>query len=227
MFVAPSDFPMPANIIEPDDRRQKQSAFRSRIDKERLRDGFVSPDDLAVKVVAAIRNFEHQQVVTRPLPGNVQSDLVFQPGIQRKRSIQAHVALNFEDAIEHFTLRGELGVDGSFLVYDSIVDWIPPGSPIRKDLLPTLHLTLAPTGEFWRDVEQLNELNQVLRHFEGEEPIVLHIADRSGTRSFRAERRGVTTGPDLERALADLLGPADFRVEQPAPPEDVYALSAD
>ena len=60
MFVAPSDFPLPADLREPDDRQQQQRAFRERVDRERVRDTFASPDDLARRVVQAIRNWEQQ-----------------------------------------------------------------------------------------------------------------------------------------------------------------------
>jgi tetratricopeptide (TPR) repeat protein len=61
MFIAPENFPLPASLIEPDEKRRKQRAFRDRVNAERIRDEFTSPDDLARRVVQAIRNWEQEQ----------------------------------------------------------------------------------------------------------------------------------------------------------------------
>jgi tetratricopeptide (TPR) repeat protein len=60
MFFAPENFPLPANLIEPDKKRQKQRAFRERVSNERIRDTFTTRHDLAWRVVAAIRNWEQE-----------------------------------------------------------------------------------------------------------------------------------------------------------------------
>lgn len=58
LFVTPDDFGVPANLIEPDKKRERQTAFRRRVDSERIRDSFDSPDALATKVVTALGNME-------------------------------------------------------------------------------------------------------------------------------------------------------------------------
>ena len=60
MFLAPEDFPLPASLIEPDEKRVRQHAFRERVSAERIRDTFTSPEDLARRVVSAIRNWEQE-----------------------------------------------------------------------------------------------------------------------------------------------------------------------
>jgi hypothetical protein len=60
MFLAPEGFLVPANLIESARKRKKQSAFRERVSTERIRDTFVSPDDLAWRVVRAIHNWEQE-----------------------------------------------------------------------------------------------------------------------------------------------------------------------
>jgi len=57
LFLAPDNFPIPANLIEPDDKREKQKLFRDRINCERIRDSFASPEDLAWRIVRAIHNW--------------------------------------------------------------------------------------------------------------------------------------------------------------------------
>jgi hypothetical protein len=61
VFVAPDDFPLPANLFESDAERARQRAFRERVGAERIRDEFASPADLATRLVKAIRNWEAQQ----------------------------------------------------------------------------------------------------------------------------------------------------------------------
>jgi tetratricopeptide (TPR) repeat protein len=61
MFLAPEDFPLPAHLVEPDERRKKQRAFRERVNAERMRDTFSTADDLAWRVVQAIHNWAQQQ----------------------------------------------------------------------------------------------------------------------------------------------------------------------
>jgi tetratricopeptide (TPR) repeat protein len=61
MFIAPEDFPLPMQLREPDEKWHKQRAFRERVNRERIRDTFTSPEDLARQVVQAIRNLEQEQ----------------------------------------------------------------------------------------------------------------------------------------------------------------------
>jgi hypothetical protein len=51
---------MPSNLREPDEKWRRQRAFRERVSEERVRSSFKSPDDLAQRVVQAIRNWEQE-----------------------------------------------------------------------------------------------------------------------------------------------------------------------
>jgi hypothetical protein len=64
MFVAPRDFPMPADLREPDEKRSRQVAFRDRVELERIRGSFRTPDDLSKAIAQAIFNWEHSQLRT-------------------------------------------------------------------------------------------------------------------------------------------------------------------
>jgi hypothetical protein len=68
MFLAPEDFPLPAYLIEPDERRAKQRAFRDRVNAERIRDTFTSPEDLAGRVRQAIYNWVQEQATVEERP---------------------------------------------------------------------------------------------------------------------------------------------------------------
>jgi formylglycine-generating enzyme required for sulfatase activity len=67
MFVAPDDFPVPANLSnqQSDHQRRKQAAFRTRVLKASGIPGppssFETPDKLALEVGAALRNWEVEQ----------------------------------------------------------------------------------------------------------------------------------------------------------------------
>lgn len=64
MFVAPENFPLPGSLREPDELWHKQLRFRTRVDQERIRDTFTSPEELAGKVRQAIFNWaqKHQPI---------------------------------------------------------------------------------------------------------------------------------------------------------------------
>jgi tetratricopeptide (TPR) repeat protein len=68
MFLAREDFPLPPNLREPDERWDKQRAFRDRVNTEQIRDTFSSPEDLARGVVQAIGNWERQQAAVDQRP---------------------------------------------------------------------------------------------------------------------------------------------------------------
>ena len=61
MFVAPEDLPVPVRLFIDDGNWEQQESFRKRVNREHIRDTFSSPDELAGKVVTAIRNWERKQ----------------------------------------------------------------------------------------------------------------------------------------------------------------------
>lgn len=56
MFQTPEEFPVPANLIENDETRQKQEMFRRRIRQKETLEFFENDKELAAKVVQAIHN---------------------------------------------------------------------------------------------------------------------------------------------------------------------------
>jgi hypothetical protein len=64
LFLAPDDFAVPANLREPEWKLDAQDAFRKELtgNKDRIVSiGFTNPDNLARQIIAAIRNWEHEQ----------------------------------------------------------------------------------------------------------------------------------------------------------------------
>jgi formylglycine-generating enzyme required for sulfatase activity len=62
LFLAPDDFPVPANLREPEWKLDAQDAFRKAIRDEKriLSIGFTSPDNLTAQIVTGIRNWERE-----------------------------------------------------------------------------------------------------------------------------------------------------------------------
>lgn len=58
MFLAADNFPMPANVRETEEKWHAQQTFRRRGSEERIRETFLLPEELALKVTQAIRNWE-------------------------------------------------------------------------------------------------------------------------------------------------------------------------
>jgi len=59
LFLAPEDFSFKANLIEGEDKRTKQHAFRDRAVKGVIRNTFNSPEDLAAQIAQAIHVWRH------------------------------------------------------------------------------------------------------------------------------------------------------------------------
>jgi hypothetical protein len=62
IFLAPEEFPLPANLIEPDGVREKQANFRARISQDRTVTFFPTADALAGQVIQAMHNLRSHSV---------------------------------------------------------------------------------------------------------------------------------------------------------------------
>jgi tetratricopeptide (TPR) repeat protein len=80
-FLAREDFPLPAHLVEPDERRKKQRTFRDRVNTEQIRDTFSTPEDLARRVTQAIYNWAQQQAAVdqRPAPARAEGIIPLPP----------------------------------------------------------------------------------------------------------------------------------------------------
>jgi hypothetical protein len=58
VFMTAEDYPLPANLIEADEERKCQLEFRKKVSKGRIVTRFSTADQVSVKVVQAIRNWE-------------------------------------------------------------------------------------------------------------------------------------------------------------------------
>jgi Domain of unknown function (DUF4062)/NACHT domain len=101
IFVAPDDFPLPANLVESDKRRARQQAFRARVQGERVRATFASAEQLATQVVQAIRNWEREQRAVEEPPGYVapKTGRLGATQLSRRRTTEAAVPTAYADAL--------------------------------------------------------------------------------------------------------------------------------
>jgi len=140
---------------------------------------------------------------------------------------EKHSSYFVEDEIVKIVAKVEQRHDAVQLVCESAETFVQLERP-GAERHPTLHVNLTPVGEQWRDIEFLNALRETLRTFDGDEPVVLHVASATGERLFRPDGLRVNYCADLEQGLIALLGSSAFRQEFPKPVEDIYeALSAD
>ena len=66
LFVAPNDFPVPANLLEPTWKTKEQLRFRNELSDSRqkiLSIGFSSPDHLATQIVMAIYHWDRERSI--------------------------------------------------------------------------------------------------------------------------------------------------------------------
>jgi hypothetical protein len=66
IILTDEDFPLPANLIEPDEHRKRQAAFRETIAPGKVISRFATPEQAAVRVIQAIRNWEATQAAAVP-----------------------------------------------------------------------------------------------------------------------------------------------------------------
>jgi uncharacterized protein DUF4062 len=66
VFMTAEDFPLPANLIESDESRQRQLVFRKTVATGRIVTRFSSPNEVSIKVVQAIRNWEASRAAGLP-----------------------------------------------------------------------------------------------------------------------------------------------------------------
>lgn len=60
-FVANEQFKLPADLIEPDEKRERQKRFRARVKEDRIAAFFTTPQDLGMKVVSALTVWEKER----------------------------------------------------------------------------------------------------------------------------------------------------------------------
>ena len=68
VFMTSDDYPIAANLVESDENRERQLEFRKKVRAGRIITQFSTGDEMSVKVVQAIRNWEVARAENRPSP---------------------------------------------------------------------------------------------------------------------------------------------------------------
>lgn len=150
MFVATDAVSLPPSLREFDEIYGKQQVFRKRVDSERIRDSFESPQDLSGKIRQAIHNWERehprklvQTLATRvpflapPLPEH------FIPRPEKSEEVKRRLLTNISDqpgVLVVSALHGLGGIGKTVLASslahnDEVRDHFPDGILWAKSLI--------------------------------------------------------------------------------------------
>ena len=147
MFVAPEEFPVPANLIESDEKRDRQQSFRRRVLRDPTAGFFSTSAELAERVVEALHNCRDQLLALNPnataTPGHTY--LLF-PFVTCSGGWDTRVAISNVGETP-FGLRGESGFC-TFHYYGSREDGIKPDPQSSSVVRPgeTLTYVLSSGG---------------------------------------------------------------------------------
>ena len=148
MFLTADNFPMPANLREKEEEWHAQQTFRKRVSEERIRGTFLLPEEVALKVTQAIRNWE------RDLPGKRHG---MKPGLMPP---MPPLVVGRDDALRE--LKTRLGVGGkkqeaaSVQVLTAVRGWPGVGKTTIAAALahdPDIRETF-PDGVLWTSLGQ-------------------------------------------------------------------------
>jgi DNA polymerase-3 subunit alpha len=125
-----------------------------------------------------------------------------------------HAALWQDDAIVEVTAKVDRRGEAVQLICEQASTELslqPP--PPRRG---AVHIRLKATPDVWADIQVMQEVDSVLRRFEGDDAVVLHLPLGSGEeRVLRSRSRRVDASQALEHDLRALSGVADARVIAP------------
>ncbi len=120
-----------------------------------------------------------------------------------------------------------LGVDAAIIFADITtplpgagiaVDLVDGVGPVIAEPIRTVHLALASGRDRWHDMELMNGIDSVLRQFDGDDALVLHVPHRDGRRvRMRSRSRRVHWCDGLASALSGLPGVTNAFADEPAP----------
>ena len=98
VFMTAEDYPLAANLIESDESRKSQLAFRQKVAKGRIVTRFATPDQASIKVVQAIRNWEASKAASQPTQATL---LVSQiKSVSYRVAVLNHSALVTDDEVK-------------------------------------------------------------------------------------------------------------------------------
>lgn len=127
MFLAPDDFPVPAHLREDEYHWKRQKAFRSRVQTHSVHASFSTPHELAIAVLQAIRNWEHEEQQRNDRLPPV-SSIIQLNNIDKKEEIPRR----FVDYPPHWRFIESLPEVKAIIYRDSQKDW---DSGVTQDMI--------------------------------------------------------------------------------------------
>jgi DNA polymerase-3 subunit alpha len=117
-----------------------------------------------------------------------------------------HGSLLSEGAI--LDVRGRLDRRGETLqiVCDTLSDSLPEATVAEAET-EALVLRFAAANDPWADIRTMQQVDEILRRYEGDTPIVVEVsAGRAGLRRFRSRSRRVDWSQGLQDELRKIAG---------------------
>lgn len=120
------------------------------------------------------------------------------------------------DAILAFTAKIDERGEARQLILEAVTDELPVVKRAIADG-PSLAVRLPATPDVWADIRVMQEIDAVLRRFEGNQPVIFEVHTLSGVRTMRSRTRKVELSPELEREVGAIVGPEGVRQVKPMP----------
>jgi len=120
------------------------------------------------------------------------------------------------DAILAITAKLDERGERRQLVAEEITDELPV---VKRAIAvgPSVLIRLPATEDVWADINIMQNIDGVLRRYEGEQPVVFQVPMQIGSMRMRSRTRKVEWSRQLERELEQVLGKGQVELVKPTP----------
>ena len=124
------------------------------------------------------------------------------------------------DAVAVFAGKVDERGESRQIILEEISDSLPQVSGPRGTE-ETVMIELVRTGDYWVDVERMQQLDETLKRYEGDRPVVLLVPGVEGVRRIRSRSRRLTWSGEAQEALRELAGVKRVWAEAVSQPRDL------
>lgn len=120
------------------------------------------------------------------------------------------------DAILAFTAKIDERGESRQLIMEAVTDELPV---VKRAIAegPSLAVRLPATPDVWGDIRVMQDIDAVLRQYEGSQPVIFEVHTLQGVRSMRSRSRRVEISQELEKTLGAIVGSDGVRRVKPLP----------
>ncbi|MGC4190163.1 MAG: DNA polymerase III subunit alpha [Thermomicrobiales bacterium] len=120
------------------------------------------------------------------------------------------------DAILAFTAKIDERGEQRQLIMEAVTEELPV---VKRAIAegPSLAIRLPATLDVWSDIRIMQDLDAVLKQFEGSQPVIFEVHTLRGMRTMRSRTRKVELSRELERAVGAIVGKDGVRQVKPLP----------